>query len=293
MTTPGMTPSEAADVATFWIEDTPAHVRRVFGVLIDHARATSPAPEGGDLADPTGAHARMRERIAEAVDRVWSPGDDDEDDERGRLLDAVMGPVSALMERGKHLHQVDAGIIRRLRSRAPAPSVATPPQKLTTIPTPGEIASAARIVIEHSGRYPTDHPMAHALAIMQQLAEPSVPLAPDGGDLAAVLDRLLTVADDLMRETTDPGTEALAAVWCARQALIRTTAPSVATPPQRQPENFDRTPGVGCAARDGGEHWPGAGRDWRECIDCDEWPYAAAPPAEGEAAGVGPRVGRS
>lgn len=99
-----------------------------------------------------------------------------------------------------------------------------------TSPAPDEVASAARIVIEHSGRYPTDHPMAHALAIMQQLTEPSV-----------------------------------------------------ATPPQRQPENFDRTPGVGCAARDGGEHWPGAGRDWRECIDCDEWPYAAAPPAEGEA----------
>ena len=46
--------------------------------------------------------------------------------------------------------------------------------------------------------------------------------APDGEDLAAVLDRLLAVANDLIHDTTDPGTEALAAVWCAQQALGRT-----------------------------------------------------------------------
>ncbi len=65
--------------------------------------------------DPTGAHARMRDRVADAIDRVWSPGDVDEDDERGRLIGAVMEPVSALMERGKELHLIDAGIIKRLR----------------------------------------------------------------------------------------------------------------------------------------------------------------------------------
>ena len=74
-----------------------------------------------DPADPTGAHARMRDRVADAIDRVWSPGDDDEDGERDRLIDAVMEPVSALMERHKKLHLTDARIISRLRAAPRSP----------------------------------------------------------------------------------------------------------------------------------------------------------------------------
>jgi hypothetical protein len=108
------TPREAADLVEragpMWLVDDNDRASTALRVLIDHARATSPAPEGGDLTWLVDGLTRIASDLEEANESL--------DDER--VAEEARSAVSAIEGLRSEV---------KVHMRRPAPSVAAPPRE--------------------------------------------------------------------------------------------------------------------------------------------------------------------
>ncbi len=96
-----MTPHEAADAIERDDREHPGSVELTgrVRILIDHARATSPTPEGGELA-AVATDERVRRIVAGLVDQAWRAGVSGELGGTLERVDAFTRAVVALASKG-------------------------------------------------------------------------------------------------------------------------------------------------------------------------------------------------